>query len=101
MTFERKLGDVPGLPTSPVVRPAREEDLQQLRALASKGHRDTRFYFDRHFDHTKCDLLYETWIEKSFRGFEQGMLVVEVKDCRLRHRASPRHGSPDWNHRGS
>jgi dTDP-4-amino-4,6-dideoxy-D-galactose acyltransferase len=78
MTFERTLGDVPGVPSSPVVRPAREEDLQQLRAIASKGHRDTRFYFDRHFDRTKCDLLYETWVEKSFRGFAQGMLVAEV-----------------------
>ena len=50
-----------------------------LRGIARTGHRDTRFYSDEHFDRMKCDLLYETWIENSFRGFAQAVLVAEVE----------------------
>ena len=57
---------------------ARESDLPALRAIARSGHRDTRFYFDEHFDRNQCDLLYETWIENSFRGFAQAVLVAEA-----------------------
>ncbi len=58
---------------------ARESDLPALRAIARSGHRDTRFYFDEHFDRNQCDLLYETWIENSFRGFAQAVLVAEAE----------------------
>lgn len=78
ITFERTIGDISPLPSGNVVRPAREDDLGALRAIARKAHRDTRFYFDRHFDRGKCDLLYETWVEKSFRGFAQTVLVAEI-----------------------
>ena len=36
------------------VRLARESDLTVLRQLASHLHRDSRFYFDQHFDRDKC-----------------------------------------------
>lgn len=78
LTFERTIGEISCMPASQVVRLARQEDLGALRAIARTGHRDTRFYFDRHFDRAKCDLLYETWIENSFRGFAQAVLVVDV-----------------------
>jgi dTDP-4-amino-4,6-dideoxy-D-galactose acyltransferase len=58
---------------------AREEDFSALRTIAREGHRDTRFYFDEHFDRAKCDLLYETWIENSFKGYAQAVLVAEVE----------------------
>ncbi len=52
--------------------------MSALKAIAKTGHRDTRFYFDLHFDRAKCDLLYETWIENSFTGFAQAVLVAEM-----------------------
>jgi ribosomal protein S18 acetylase RimI-like enzyme len=48
------------------VRLARESDLTVLRQLARTLHRDSRFYYDEHFDRDKCGSLYATWIEKSF-----------------------------------
>ena len=60
------------------IRHAREDDLRTLRAIARTGHRDSRFYFDGRFEREKCDLLYETWIENSFRGFAQAALVAEA-----------------------
>jgi dTDP-4-amino-4,6-dideoxy-D-galactose acyltransferase len=79
VTFERALAQPESADIVPDgVRLAREDDLSLLRAIARTGHRDTRFYFDEHFDRTKCDLLYETWIENSFRGFAQAVLVAVV-----------------------
>lgn len=74
---------------------ARESDLPALRAIARSGHRGTRFYSDGHFEQNKCDLLYETWIENSFRGFAQAVLVAESEGdraayltCHLNEQAS-------------
>jgi dTDP-4-amino-4,6-dideoxy-D-galactose acyltransferase len=59
-------------------RHAREDDLRALRTIARTSHHDTRFYFDGHFEQEKCDLLYATWIENSFRGFAKAVLVAEA-----------------------
>lgn len=68
----------PAAPVSDGIRLAREDDLSVLRVIARTGHRDTRFYFDEHFDREKCDLLYETWIENSFRSFAKAVLVAVI-----------------------
>jgi ribosomal protein S18 acetylase RimI-like enzyme len=60
------------------VRLARESDLPVLRGFARTLHYDSRFYFDRRFERSKCDLLYETWIEKSCRDRAQTVFVCEV-----------------------
>ncbi len=79
LTFERTFTENFPVPLrADSVRLAREGDLEVLKAIARTGHRDTRFYFDQHFERAKCDLLYETWIENSFSGFAQAVLVAEV-----------------------
>jgi len=79
LTFERSLtGGAPVTPPGDRVRVARDLDLEALKAIARTGHRDTRFYFDFRFERARCDLLYETWIENSFSGFAQAVLVAEV-----------------------
>ena len=79
LTLERVVAqdDLPP-DTSNGTRFARESDLPALRAIARTAHHDTRFYFDEHFERNTCDLLYETWIENSFRGFAQSVLVAEA-----------------------
>ena len=79
VVFEQSLAqnEVVAAPSG-AIRFARESDLGLLRTLASAAHHDTRFYFDKNFDRAKCDLLYETWIENSCRGFAQAVLVAEV-----------------------
>ena len=81
MTFEKPLAQSETFPAHETIRLAREEDLPALREIARNTHRDTRFYFDGHFDRDKCDQLYETWIENSFRGFAQAILVAEVANA--------------------
>ena len=79
MTLERTIPDALEAPasTDATVRLGREEDLPSLRSIAAASHHDTRFYFDGHFDHARCDQLYETWIEKSLHGFADAVLVAE------------------------
>lgn len=78
LTFERAVGPEDSARSSDGIRYAREDDLRTLRAIARTAHGDTRFYFDGRFGREKCDLLYETWIENSFRGFAQAVLVAEA-----------------------
>jgi dTDP-4-amino-4,6-dideoxy-D-galactose acyltransferase len=64
------------------VRPSQESDIPALCELAQSSFRDSRFYFDGHFDHARCDLLFRTWIERSCRGWAETVLVGVV-DGRL------------------
>jgi dTDP-4-amino-4,6-dideoxy-D-galactose acyltransferase len=67
------------LSSDPRIRVARESDLKALRGFARTLHRHTRFYFDQHFERGQCDLLYETWIEKSVHDVAQTVFVPEVE----------------------
>lgn len=62
------------------VRLACAGDLASVQRLARTLHHDTRFYFDRHFDRSKCDLLYETWIRKSILDSTQTVFVPHLHD---------------------
>lgn len=79
ITFERTLTE-PDIPRTLAegVRPAAPRDLAALRGIAVHAHRQGRFYFDQHFGTEKCDLFYQTWIERSLEGFAQMVLVAEV-----------------------
>jgi dTDP-4-amino-4,6-dideoxy-D-galactose acyltransferase len=59
------------------VRDAYESDIAALRLLARTSHRDSRFYYDENFSDQACDELYETWIERSCRGWAKRVLVAE------------------------
>ena len=58
------------------VRHFRSEDAKALRTTARESYHDTRFYFDRHFPRQQCDLLYETWIQRSWEGYADAVLVA-------------------------
>jgi dTDP-4-amino-4,6-dideoxy-D-galactose acyltransferase len=77
------------------VRVGDKSDLTVLREIARTGHQASRFYFDPHFERSQCGLLYQTWLERSFEGFAQAVLVAEVNGepvgyatCHLRDRES-------------
>jgi ribosomal protein S18 acetylase RimI-like enzyme len=74
-----------GLPASghigaATIRPAAAADLAALRNLAAVSHRDSRFYFDPHFERERCDALYAAWIEKSCRDPHGTVLVAEMPE---------------------
>jgi len=79
ITLERAVDQPRAERTSALVRLACEEDLEALRGIARTVHRDSRFYFDSHFDSAKCDQFYETWIAKSVRGYARVVFVAEAE----------------------
>lgn len=88
---ETPAGGAPG-----PVRRFREEDASALRALARVSHRDSRFYFDPGFPDEACGRLYETWIEKSCRGWADAVFVADLGSgaagYATAHRASETEG---------
>jgi dTDP-4-amino-4,6-dideoxy-D-galactose acyltransferase len=81
LTLERRLDEMlavqPGLDSRQPVRLAAPEDVPALRSIARASYLDSRFYFDAGFPASQCDLLYETWIEKSCQGYADAVLVAE------------------------
>ena len=53
-------------------------DIPILKEIASRSHRDSRFYADRHFERAHCDALFATWIENSCRGYADAVFVSDV-----------------------
>jgi dTDP-4-amino-4,6-dideoxy-D-galactose acyltransferase len=51
------------------------DDIPALRSIAKVSHHDSRFYFDRNFPRHLSDSLYETWIDKSCKGYADAVLV--------------------------
>jgi dTDP-4-amino-4,6-dideoxy-D-galactose acyltransferase len=82
LTLDREIGGEPQISClkaqiSDGIRPARAEDVPQLRAIARVSHADTRFFYDPRFPRPRAEALYETWIESSVSGFAQAVLVAE------------------------
>jgi dTDP-4-amino-4,6-dideoxy-D-galactose acyltransferase len=82
VTLDREVVDMPavteGIP-GVVIRQSTSKDVPILKSIATSGYHDTRFYYDLNFPIPLCNLLYETWIEKSCRGYADTVLVVEVE----------------------
>lgn len=57
------------------IRVAETSDLDPLKMLAAKGHRNTRFYRDGQFPLDRTDAMYAAWIEGSFRDPKQLVYV--------------------------
>jgi len=92
VTLERRLRGAGG--ATPVqaaavavsVRQATAADVPELRRIAATSHRESRFYYDPHFDRSRCDALYSAWIEKSC-GDPDGVVLVAAAPAR-------EHGAP-------
>lgn len=63
-----------------IIRSHQELDIPHLKKIARQSYRDSRFYFDTHFSDELCDLFYETWIEKSCRGYADAVLVADIEN---------------------
>jgi dTDP-4-amino-4,6-dideoxy-D-galactose acyltransferase len=66
-------GEAPNAP----IRPAVEADIPELRAIARESHTDSRFYHDPRIDRGRAAALFETWIERSCRGWADQVWVSD------------------------
>jgi dTDP-4-amino-4,6-dideoxy-D-galactose acyltransferase len=76
LTLERTLADLTVCGETPRIRTAEPGDLKVLREIARISHRDSRFYSDPNFERSRCDALYEKWIERSVDGWADRTLVA-------------------------
>jgi len=76
VTLERMLPEETA--AAPGIRAFRPDDGPRLREIARVSHRDSRFYYDPRFPRSRCDELYETWIERSAGGWADAVLVAEL-----------------------
>src|SRR5213079_3218991 len=67
----------PAEPEAPL-RLATEADIPALRAIARESHTDSRFYHDPRFGCDRAAALFETWIEKSCRGWADRVWVADA-----------------------
>ena len=79
LTLERSLEGPPAAVdrSDIVVRAAAAGDRPALRALARVSHRDSRFHHDPAFLRSRCDDLYERWIDNSLNGYADVVLVID------------------------
>jgi GNAT superfamily N-acetyltransferase len=70
------LDELPQPPAGMVVRDAEEDEVPNLRALAARSHRLSRFRLDGGFPEARCDAMYEAWIERGFRDPERRLRVA-------------------------
>ncbi|MEZ4461579.1 MAG: GNAT family N-acetyltransferase [bacterium] len=61
--------------SSPHVRQATQADIDALGPLARQSHIDSRFFFDPNFPKDTCEAFYQTWLQNSFNGFADEVLV--------------------------
>jgi dTDP-4-amino-4,6-dideoxy-D-galactose acyltransferase len=59
------------------IRPASQDDLPALKAIAGSSYAGTRFFNDPGFGTEKARRLYVTWITNSLSGFADQVLVAE------------------------
>jgi dTDP-4-amino-4,6-dideoxy-D-galactose acyltransferase len=75
VTLKHSLRDYIACP-APAIRPFCSSDAPRLREIARVSHGDSRFYYDPRFPRSRCDAFYETWIERSFSGWADIVLVA-------------------------
>jgi len=61
-----------------VVSQASFEQIAALKGIARSSHMDSRFYQDPHFQVSRCGDLYETWVEKSCKGYAEMVFTAEL-----------------------
>jgi len=61
------------------IRPSRPTDKIAVKAIAREINKSSRFFFDPHFS-AKAPALYEAWIENSFQGYADEVLVAEINN---------------------
>lgn len=60
-----------------ILRDACQEDLETLKHIAKVSFSADRFHSDKKLDNALCDKYYEQWIENSFLGFADKVIVAE------------------------
>ena len=73
----KKNAQLPHIQHKCVLRDCDESDLPELKRIAKYSFTHDRFHSDSNLRKELCDLYYEKWIENSFYGFADRVIVAE------------------------
>lgn len=75
-----------------IIRDCEYNDLATLKEIAKKSFKIDRFHADKLLDNSKCDEYYEKWVENSYNGLADRIVVAEIDGmpvgfttCKLPH----------------
>ncbi len=75
--FVVKRAQLPQIQHKCRLRNCRNEDLKRLKDIASSSFKRDRFHSDPYLNNELCDLYYKKWIENSYNGFAEKVIVAE------------------------
>lgn len=74
--FEMEADIAENYETSPLIREARKDDLEELQKIATSSFSKTRFYNDPLIKKSQADKIYSEWIKNSILGKMADMVLV-------------------------
>ncbi len=75
--FDMQKAHLPQMEHKCTLHDCRAEELSALKEIAGNSFVIDRFHSDEHLDNKLCDLYYEKWIENSYHGFAEKVIVAE------------------------
>lgn len=70
--------ELPQMKHGCILRDAVSGDVEALKTIAGESFQIDRFHSDKHLNAELCDKYYERWIENSFHGFAEKVIVAEL-----------------------
>ncbi|MCR2046975.1 GNAT family N-acetyltransferase [Acetatifactor muris] len=77
--FDFNRAELPSIDHKCMLRDACQKDLEILKHIAKVSFSADRFHSDKNLDNSLCDKYYEHWIENSFYGFADKVIVAEYQ----------------------
>lgn len=78
--FDMKKASLPQIEHKCTLHDCKEEELEALKQIAGNSFVIDRFHSDEHLDNKLCDLYYAKWIENSYHGFAEKVIVAEYNN---------------------
>lgn len=75
--FDMKKSKLPSIQHQCILRDCEEHDLEYLKKIAGSSFVMDRFHADEHLENSLCNLYYEKWVENSYHGFAEKIVVAE------------------------
>lgn len=75
--FDLQRAELPKIEHKCSLHDCRKEEVARLKEIAKNSFQVDRFHSDEHLDNELCDKYYETWMENSYHGFAEKVIVAE------------------------
>lgn len=96
--FDMRKAVLPHIDYKCLLRDAEEKDLATLIKIAGESYKIDRFHSDEHLDNRLCDKYYEKWIENSFYGFADKVIVAEYQGIPVGYTTGKVYSDSDIGH---